>query len=84
MLYRYAQLQKYDLSSTPGAADGFADSSKVSPWSKEALEWAITQGIISGKGAKSAPKSEYRIDPQGNATRAECATMVMKLFEKNK
>ena len=45
-----------------------------------ALNWAVTQGIISGKGKSGAPRSELRLDPKGNATRAECAAMMMKLL----
>ncbi|MBR1931847.1 MAG: S-layer homology domain-containing protein, partial [Lachnospiraceae bacterium] len=46
-------------------------------WAKESMEWAVTQGIISGKGDASS----LRLAPQGNATRAECAMMLMKLLK---
>ena len=84
MLYKYAKLRGYKLETSAGIADGFKDTDKISTWSKEAMEWAITQGIMSGKGAAGAPKSEFSLDPQGNATRAECASMVKNLLERNK
>ena len=83
MIYKYAKLKNYDLERTEGATEGFSDSNKVSSWSKEALEWAITQGIIGGKGKSGAPKSELKIDPQGKASRAECACMIANLLQKN-
>ena len=43
----------------------------------------MTQGIIGGKGKTGAPKSELKIDPQGRATRAECACMITKLLQAN-
>ena len=83
MLYKYAKLRNYDLDRTEGVCEEYKDGSKVSPWAKEAMEWAISQGIITGKGGKGAEKSEMRIDPQGSATRAECACMMTKLLKKN-
>ena len=83
MLYKYAILQEYDLELTEGASNGYLDSSKRSGWAHTALDWAVSQGIINGKGTAGAPKSEMKLDPKGNATRAECAQMVMKLLQKN-
>jgi len=83
MLYKYAKLRNYNLERTEGVCEEYKDGSKVSSWAKEAMEWAVSQGIITGKGGKGAEKSEMRIDPQGNATRAECACMMTKLLKKN-
>ena len=64
------------------AINGFSDTKKVSSWAKNAFCWAVSKGIISGKGAKGeTDKSKMRLDPQGNASRAECATMLMKLLQ---
>ena len=40
------------------------------------MEWAVGNGIISGKDNGTT------LDPQGNATRAECATIMMRFCEK--
>ncbi|MBR1930658.1 MAG: S-layer homology domain-containing protein [Lachnospiraceae bacterium] len=82
MLYNYAGLKKYDLTSTDGQIEQYSDAKKVSTWAAEALNWAVTQGIMSGKGSGN-DLSAYRLDPQGTATRAECASMMMKLLQKN-
>ncbi len=77
MLYTYAKFKGYDLTKKDNALDSFTDKGKVSNYAKDAMKWAVTQGVISGKG-------NGKVDPIGNATRAECATMIMKLIEKNK
>lgn len=83
MLYKYAKLKGYDLTTESGRINKFADGNKVSNYAKTALDWAITQGIINGKGKKGEDISTFRIDPQGNATRAECASMIKTLLSKN-
>ena len=74
MIYMYAQLQGYDLTKEDTAIDGFSDASKVSTWAKDAMNWAVSQGVMGGKGGK--------LDPQGLATRAECASMIKNMIEK--
>lgn len=82
MLYRYADLNNYDLTVNEDIHKQYPDGETVSDWAESAVDWAITQGIISGKGTGS-DVSKLKIDPQGAATRAECASMMMKLLTKN-
>lgn len=84
MLYKYAVLKGYDLTATDGLIQQYADSAKVSSYAQNAMNWAITQGVMSGKGNKGEDISTFKLDPTGTATRAECASMMMKLLEKNK
>lgn len=84
MLYKYAKLKEYDLTATDGLIEQYADDNKVSEYAVEAMNWAVTQGVITGKGKKGEDISNFNLDPAGTATRAECATMIMKLLEKNK
>ena len=49
---------------------GFSDAGQISSWAKDAFEWAVSSGIISGK-------SQDILDPEGDATRAEVAQIVM-------
>ena len=76
MLSKYAELQGFDTSRDDTAINKFTDSTKVSKWAKNAMNWAVTQTVMSGKGG--------RLDPQGKASRAECASMIKNLLEKNK
>lgn len=76
MLYKYASVKNYNLTSFSKALDVFSDKGQVSSYATDAMKWAVTQEIISGKG-------NGKLDPKGTATRAECAAMVMKLLQKN-
>ena len=82
MLYKYAQIKKFDLAITDGYCAQYAGSEKVDSWAKEAMDWLTTQGIMSGKGT-STDKSKLDLDPLGYATRAECAAMITNLLKKN-
>lgn len=52
----------------------YEDANKVNSYSKDALRWAIANKIISGKTNQET--NGKKIDPQGNATRAEAAAML--------
>ena len=82
MLYKYAQMKGYDTTKNDTAIQGYADTKNVSTWAKDAMNWAVTQGIMSGKG-NNVPKWQMKLDPQGRAARAECASMMKKMIEKN-
>ena len=82
ILYKYAEANGYDMNYDAKAIDGYADTKKVSGWAKNAFCWAVSKGIISGKGAKGeTDKSKIKLDPAGNASRAEWAAMMMRLME---
>ena len=74
MMYRYAQYKEYDTSVSADYSD-YKDATDVSPYAREAMKWAIGTGIITGK------ENGTRIDPLGKATRAECATIIMRFIE---
>ena len=76
MLYKYAKLNGYSLAADEGLINGYADGDMVASYAKTAMDWAVTNGIMSGKGAAGADLSTFRLDPTGIATRAECAAML--------
>ena len=55
---------------------GYPDSASVSDWAINAMIWAADTGIITGNGAGA-------LNPQGTATRAEVATMLMRFVANN-
>ena len=57
-----------------GAELTFADSDTVAPWAAENLQRALAAGLISGY-------DDNTIRPSGRITRAEAATVVVKLSE---
>ena len=74
MMYRYAQYKGYDTSASADFSK-FNDAVYVNDFAKDAMSWAVGTGIITGKD------NETRLDPQGSATRAECATIIMRFME---
>ncbi len=75
MMYRYANYKKYDVSETADFSK-FEDAAQVSGFAQEAMKWAVGTGIISGKD------NGTKLDPQGNASRAECAAIIMRFDQK--
>lgn len=75
MMYRYANYKEYDVSGTADFSK-FEDAAQVSGFAQEAMKWAVGTGIISGKD------NGTKLDPQGNANRAECATIIMRFDQK--
>lgn len=69
ILFRYAggQVSADDLS-------GYADGAVVSAWAREAMNWAVAQGLITGK-------SGGRLDPGGTASRAEVSAILMRYVQ---
>ena len=74
MMYRYAQYKGYSLE---GGVDysQYEDAANVSDFAQEAMSWAVGNGIITGK------YGETQLDPQGEASRAESATIIMRFIE---
>lgn len=68
MLYRFAGAPDFS-----GNLSQFPDASSVSDYAADAMCWAVSNGIISGMDGK--------LNPQGNATRAEVATIMMRFCE---
>ena len=52
----------------------FDDADQVSEWADEAMHWMIMKGIIQGI-------SDTQLSPQGDALRAQVATMLMRFSE---
>jgi hypothetical protein len=57
-----------------GTETKFADEAKISSWAKNAVKKMSSAGVVSGKTGKL-------FDPQGSATRAEVANILMKFIE---
>lgn len=71
ILYRYAVYEGKEVSEHI-ALDRFADAEEVSGFAETAMEWAAAKQLIRGKDGGS------RLDPQGQANRAECAAIIMR------
>ena len=72
ILYRYAKYMGY--STTGSSLTGYYDANSVSSWARDAMGWAVKNGIITGSG-------NSRLNPTGTASRAEVAQMFMSFYE---
>ena len=72
MMYRYAS---YIGSDTEGRAvlDTYPDAADVSTYAIDAMQWAVSEGIITGDGG-------YLL-PQHNTSRAVCATIITRFLK---
>lgn len=69
MLWRYA-----GRPAVSGSLASFTDAGRVSSYATDAMRWAVSTGIISGMG-------NGLLAPQGNATRAQVAAILMRFTE---
>ena len=69
MLWRYAGSPKVD-----GSLSSFVDGAQTSSWAQPAMIWAVEQGLMTGVG-------NDRLEPRGQATRAQAATILMRFAQ---
>ena len=70
MLYRYAKERGMVKADAQADLSAFADGANVSPYAAEAMRWAVAAGIMNGMDGS--------LVPQGEATRAQMATMLIR------
>lgn len=73
ILYNYAKYKGWDVTK---AADlkAFTDASSISGWAQSAMKWSSAEGLVTGV-------TETTLVPGGSATRAQVATILMRLAE---
>ena len=75
MLYRYAAAKGYDVSIGESTNIlSYADFASISEYAIPAMQWACGSGIVTGV-------TDSTLAPQGTATRAQCAAMLMRFIE---
>ena len=77
ILFRYTEMKGADTSKRADL-NAFPDANKVSSYAKDAMAWANAEGLITG----SKEGSLTLLDPQGSATRAQVAVILMRYAEK--
>ena len=76
ILFNYAQSKGYDVSARADLS-AFPDAGSVSDWAQSALAWANASGLISG----AVRGTQTILDPQGSASRAQVAMILMGYVE---
>ena len=72
ILYRYAQQKSIDTSAR-GNTGAYPDAPEINAYASDAMRWAVGVGLING--------SDGKLLPQGDATRAQVATLLMRFAE---
>ena len=67
MLYSYSKISGVNTKVSVDIS-GYDDSDTVSKWARDAVEWAVASGLMTGYNNKLSPKS--------NATRAQVAVII--------
>ncbi len=72
MLYRFASVYELTGSSTSEAdLSAFSDGAKVSSWAKQAMSWAVANGLITGRDGS-------KLCPTDGAKRCEVAAIISR------
>lgn len=74
MLCCYAQHEGYDTTQGGMAIREYTDYDQISGYDLEALDWAVSAGIINGASATT-------LSPSGSVTRAQTAVMLVRFCE---
>ena len=72
ILYRYAESKGYDVSASADLSS-YPDAGQVQDYAQPAMAWAVAEGIVEGV--------DGNLNPAGNATRAQIATILMRFCE---
>ena len=72
-MYRYGEYMSYDMSAR-AELDQFEDLDELNSWAEESMSWAVGSGMIYGV-------SDTVLSPEGQATRAQCAAIIMRFLE---
>lgn len=73
MMYNFAAFMGLPTENS-GRVDGFKDSGDISEYARDAMAWAIENGLIEGH-------DDGRLEPQGKALRSHCAALLHRFFE---
>lgn len=73
LMYRYASFKGYSVDATADLST-YSDKGSVSAYAETALQWANGTGLITGTDSGA-------LQPRGNTTRAQAATILMRFCE---
>ena len=73
-LYRYTVKYAPEFTGNAAPISAFPDADSVANWAYAAMSWAVGNGLIKGNAHNGL---DY-LDPNGSATRAQTATIIMR------
>lgn len=75
ILFRFAAYRGMDAVTLRETLSSFQDQAAISVYAVSALNWAVGEGLMQGTGDK--------LEPTGNATRAQVAAMLRRFIQRN-
>ena len=75
ILFRFAAYRGMDAVTLRETLSSFQDQAAISVYAVSALNWAVGEGLMQGTGDK--------LEPTGNATRAQVAAMLRRFMQRN-
>ena len=75
ILFRFAAYRGMDAVTLRENLSSFQDQAAISVYAVSALNWAVGEGLMQGTGDK--------LEPTGNATRAQVAAMLRRFMQRN-
>lgn len=75
ILFRFAAYRGMDAVTLRENLSSFQDQAAISVYAVSALNWAVSEGLMQGTGDK--------LEPTGNATRAQVAAMLRRFMQRN-
>jgi len=73
-MYKYLTVKGLTVDDDKNAPSSFTDEDSIAGWAKNAVAFCRIKGFVSGD-------QTGRFNPGANATRAEAAVMIMKLYD---
>ncbi len=73
VLFQYAKFKGYDVEASADLSE-FSDASNVSKYAEKYIKWTVAEGLIKG--------SNGRLNPKGEATRAEISAIIKRFVER--
>lgn len=70
-LYRFAQFQNADTTADGSVLESYPDADNVSAFAKEAVAWAVANGLVKGS-------AEGTLDPKDVTPRCQAATVIAR------
>ncbi len=80
MMYRYAKLINTGDTDERADLSSFKDAANVSGFAKDAMEWAVATGLITGI-TEEGNTTPTLLNPQGTSMRAQCAAVIERFIE---
>lgn len=71
VLYRYTLYKEINVEASLDVASSFSDYGKVSPWARDAIDWACETGLMNGK-------TKTTLNPKDKVTRAELSMIAVR------